>query len=127
MLTWVIETYSWHAAFGVLAAFGAVFAVLWLLGGGSGPEGARAGDHHVAATALPEHVPLRRLFSTGTLIGMALLFFVAYANTSVGVSWLPLYLRDGLGYDATTAGKLVVLPSSVPPSPSSSSGSSPAP
>ncbi|MFH8734065.1 MFS transporter [Streptomyces sp. NPDC017964] len=110
VLTWVIETYSWHAAFGVLAAFGAVFAVLWLLGGGSGPEGARAGDHHVAATALPEHVPLRRLFSTGTLIGMALLFFVAYANTSVGVSWLPLYLRDGLGYDATTAGKLVVLP-----------------
>lgn len=110
VLTWVIETYSWHAAFGVLAAFGAVFAVLWLLGGDSGPEGARAGDHHIAATALPEHVPLRRLFSTGTLIGMALLFFVAYANTSVGVSWLPLYLRDGLGYDATAAGKLVVLP-----------------
>ncbi|MFD3473789.1 MFS transporter [Streptomyces sp. NPDC058695] len=110
VLTWVIETYSWHAAFGVLAAFGAVFAVLWLLGGDFGPEGARAGDHHAAATALPEHVPLRRLFSTGTLIGMALLFFVAYANTSVGVSWLPLYLRDGLGYDATTAGKLVVLP-----------------
>ncbi|MER7197353.1 MFS transporter [Streptomyces sp. CB01635] len=110
VLTWVIETYSWHAAFGVLAAFGAVFAVLWLLGGDFGPEGARAGDHHVVATALPEHVPLRRLFSTGTLIGMALLFFVAYANTSVGVSWLPLYLRDGLGYDATTAGKLVVLP-----------------
>ncbi|MFB6673591.1 hypothetical protein ACFCWG_14610 [Streptomyces sp. NPDC056390] len=29
--------------FGVLAAFGAVFAVLRLLGGDSGPEGARAG------------------------------------------------------------------------------------
>ncbi|WP_329566027.1 MFS transporter [Streptomyces sp. NBC_01361] len=128
VLTWVIETYSWHAAFGVLAAFGAVFAVLWLLGGDSEPESAptrdrqevaTAGDRHdaaptpdrhEAATALPERVPLRRLFSTGTLIGMALLFFVAYANTSVGVSWLPLYLRDGLGYDATTAGRLVVLP-----------------
>ncbi|MFF1360116.1 MFS transporter [Streptomyces sp. NPDC058297] len=110
LLTWVIETYSWHAAFGVLAAFGAVFAVLWLLGGDSGPEGARAADHRAAATVLPERVPLRRLFSTGTLIGMALLFFVAYANTSVGVSWLPLYLREGLGYDATTAGRLVVLP-----------------
>ncbi|MFG3364166.1 MFS transporter [Streptomyces sp. NPDC048156] len=110
LLTWVIETYSWHAAFGVLAAFGAAFAVLWLLGGDAGPESVRAGDHHVAAAVLPERVPLRRLFSTGTLIGMALLFFVAYANTSVGVSWLPLYLREGLGYDATTAGRLVVLP-----------------
>ncbi|MFD7779429.1 MFS transporter [Streptomyces sp. NPDC059753] len=109
-LTWVIETYSWHAAFGALAAFGAVFVVLWLLGGDSGPEGARGGDREVAETVLPERVPLRRLFSTGTLIGMALLFFVAYANTSVGVSWLPLYLREGLGYDATTAGRLVVLP-----------------
>ncbi|RFC70100.1 MFS transporter [Streptomyces sp. AcE210] len=110
VLTWVVEAYSWHAAFGALAAFGAVFAVLWLLGGDSGPEGARAVDRDVAATVLPERVPLRRLFSTGTLIGMAILFFVAYANTSVGVSWLPLYLREGLGYDATTAGRLVVLP-----------------
>ncbi|WP_330278727.1 MFS transporter [Streptomyces sp. NBC_00569] len=112
VLTWVIESHSWHAAFGVLAAFGAVFAVLWLLGGSSGPEGAAHGHGGEApkASVLPERVPLRRLFSTGTLIGMALLFFVAYANTSVGVSWLPLYLREGLGYDATTAGKLVVLP-----------------
>ncbi|MER5437085.1 MFS transporter [Streptomyces sp. NPDC002790] len=108
-LTWVIETYSWHAAFGVLAAFGAVFVVLWLFGGDSGPEAASpvAG---AKVAVLPERVPLRRLFSTGTLIGLSLLFFVAYANTSVAVSWLPLYLREGLGYDAGIAGKLVVLP-----------------
>ncbi|MER5951881.1 MFS transporter [Streptomyces sp. NPDC001904] len=108
-LTWVIEAYSWHAAFGVLAVFGAVFAVLWLCCGDTGPEGvspvAAAGVH-----ALPERVPLRRLFSTGTLVGMVTLFFVAYANTSVAVSWLPLYLREGLGYDAGAASKLVVLP-----------------
>lgn len=111
VLTWVIVTYSWHAAFGVLAVFGAVITVLWLLGGDSGPEGAGGGHGGVATgPALPERVPLRRLFSTGTLIGMCLLFFVAYANTSVKVSWLPLYLREGLGYDATTAGNLVALP-----------------
>lgn len=111
VLTWVILTYSWHAAFAVLAVCGAVVTLLWLVGGDSGPEGAQGG-HGAAATApvLPERVPLRRLFSTGTLIGMSLLFFVAYANTSVKVSWLPLYLREGLGYDATTAGKLVALP-----------------
>ncbi|MGW0935992.1 MFS transporter [Streptomyces sp. NPDC002666] len=111
VLTWVILTYSWHAAFAVLAVCGGLVAVLWLLGGGSGPEGAQGGSHGAAtAPALPERVPLRRLFSTGTLIGMSLLFFVAYANTSVKVSWLPLYLQEGLGYDATTAGTLVALP-----------------
>ncbi|MFG3168576.1 MFS transporter [Streptomyces sp. NPDC048200] len=108
-LTWVIETHSWHAAFGVLAAFGAGFVVLWLLGGDSGPKVVSSAVE-AKATALPEWVPLRRLFSTGTVMGMVLLFFVAYANTSVAVSWLPLYLREGLGYDAGAAGKLVVLP-----------------
>ncbi|MFI1978877.1 MFS transporter [Streptomyces wedmorensis] len=112
-LTWVIVTHSWHAAFGVLAVCGAVVTVLWLVGGDAGPEDARGGHGHgvaEVASVLPERVPLRRLFSTGTLVGMCLLFFVAYANTSVKVSWLPLYLREGLGYDATTAGNLVALP-----------------
>ncbi|WP_328867139.1 MFS transporter [Streptomyces sp. NBC_00304] len=109
VLTWVIATHSWHTAFAVLAVGGALVAVLWLLGGDSGPEPAGPG-HGEAASVLPEQVPLRRLFSTGTLIGMLLLFFVAYANTAVSVSWLPLYLREGLGYDATTAGRLVALP-----------------
>ncbi|MEU2506589.1 MFS transporter [Streptomyces sp. NPDC007863] len=113
VLTWVILTYSWHAAFAVLAVCGAVVTLLWLVGGDSGPEDAQGGHGHGAAAAgpvLPERVPLRRLFSTGTLIGMCLLFFVAYANTSVKVSWLPLYLREGLGYDATATGSLVALP-----------------
>ncbi|GLF97942.1 MFS transporter [Streptomyces yaizuensis] len=119
VLTWVILEYSWRAAFGVLAVTGVVVTAMWLIGGDSGPEDTTAGhgraaghDHGAGSTApaLPERVPLRRLFSTGTIIGMAVLFFVAYANTSVKVSWLPLYLREGLGYDATTAGRLVALP-----------------
>lgn len=110
VLTWVIAEYSWHMAFGTLAVFGAAVALLWLLAGDSGPEATSTGHGGEAATVLPERVPLARLFGTGTLIGMMLLFFVAYANTSVKVSWLPLYLREGLGYDAETAGNLVALP-----------------
>ncbi|MGW8762927.1 MFS transporter [Streptomyces sp. NPDC055815] len=111
VLTWVILEYSWHAAFGVLAVFGAVVVALWLLGGESGPEAAAGhGEAGGSAPALPERVPLGRLFATPTLIGMMLLFFVAYANTSVKVSWLPLYLQEGLGYEAGTAGGLVALP-----------------
>lgn len=111
VLTWVIAEYSWRAAFGTLAVFGAVVALVWLLAGDSGPHAASRG-HSGGDTGveLPERVPLGRLFRTGTLIGMMLLFFVAYANTSVKVSWLPLYLQEGLGYDAKTAGNLVALP-----------------
>ncbi|MEU5979167.1 MFS transporter [Streptomyces sp. NPDC047315] len=113
VLTWVITEYSWHAAFGVLAAFGMVIVVVWLLLGDSGPEGepgTGSGDGAVHQPTLPDRVPLGRLFGTKTLIGMMLLFFVAYACTSVKVSWLPLYLEEGLGYDDTTAGNLVALP-----------------
>lgn len=121
LLTWVIEAYSWHAAFAVLAAFGALVCVLWLWLGDSGPEGAaegptegtaevRVGDAGRPAYDLPAYVPLRRIFTTGTLIGMLALFFVAYACTAVGVSWLPLYLHEGLGYSTKSAGSLVALP-----------------
>ncbi|MFE7135753.1 MFS transporter [Streptomyces sp. NPDC057638] len=108
VLTWVIAQYSWHAAFGVLAAFGAVVAVVWLLGGDSGPEA--AAEAPGARVVLPERVPLGRLFGTGTLIGTQVLFFAAYSCTAIKISWLPLYLEEGLGYDAITAGNLVALP-----------------
>lgn len=113
VLTWVIAGHSWHAAFAVLAVLGLLLAVLCLAVGREGPEVAPAGDGHGAREAvavLPERVPLSRLLGNGTVIGMSLLFFVAYACTAVKVSWLPLYLRQGLGYSAGTAGDLVTLP-----------------
>lgn len=108
-LTWVITNHSWHMAFGALATVGAFAAALWLFAGREGPEAVRRG-HGATASQLPERLPLRKVFGTGTVIGIMALFFVAYANTSVKVGWLPLYLREGLGYSAGTAGKLVSLP-----------------
>ncbi|MCM2393400.1 MFS transporter [Streptomyces albipurpureus] len=114
VLTWVITTYSWHMAFAALAGLGALVAVLWLLIGRDGPaEVAGQGGAGRAAdslTLLPDHVPLRKLFGTGTVIGIMVLFVASHAITSTKISWLPLYLREGLGYDATTTGRLVALP-----------------
>lgn len=112
VLTWIITDYDWHAAFLALAVVGALISVLWLLGGREGSESVTAGHGKAAdgAIQLPERLPLLRVFSTGTVIGIMLLFFVAYANTAMKVAWLPLYLREGLGYDAKTAGNLVALP-----------------
>src|SRR5690606_25333889 len=56
---------------------------------------------------------LVRQLRTPTIIGVALLAFVGYWTTTLRVSWLPLYLEQGLGYDAVTAGRLVTAPYAV--------------
>jgi MFS family permease len=114
LVTWVIMAYSWHAAFAVLAGFGLLIALVWLLFGGEGAEAATADTHQATATAtaaLPSRVPLRRLFTTGSILGMLVMFFASYAFIAVKISWLPIYLRDALGYDPVTTGNLVALPS----------------
>ncbi|MEV0084725.1 MFS transporter [Saccharopolyspora sp. NPDC050642] len=109
-LTWVISAFDWHAAFIVLIAAGLVWLVLWLPFGRMGTERATT----VAAVgALPERVPYRVLFTRPTIIGLGLLMFLAYWGTSLKVSWLPLFLREGLGYSATATGYLVTLPYAV--------------
>ncbi|MFE1320912.1 MFS transporter [Kitasatospora phosalacinea] len=107
-LTAVIKNQSWHAAFGVLTVFGAAVALLWLLLGTEGPEDADSAPPQLAA--LPDDLPLRRVLGTRTVIGATALLFVAYADTAAKLSWLPLYLEKGLGYDTSTAGVLVALP-----------------
>ncbi|MGW1676194.1 MFS transporter [Saccharopolyspora sp. NPDC002376] len=113
VLTWVIATHSWHAAFGVLVVVGVLVAALWLLIGREGPLTADAGGHGhgeaMPVAVLPDRVPMYRLLGTGTVIGLMLLVFSAYATTAVKATWLPLYLRQGLGYGAEATGKLVAL------------------
>lgn len=111
-LTWVIQAYDWHMAFVVLVVVGVVLGALWLLVGRSGPvDTART---PVADTAtgvrLPGRVPWRRLLTRPTVLGIALLLFCGYWSVSLKVTWLPLYLREGLGYSAGETGWLVSLP-----------------
>ncbi|MFJ8861811.1 MFS transporter [Streptomyces sp. NPDC102451] len=109
LLTEVIISHSWHAAFAVLAVAGVLWTAVWLFVGREGPESGAAATHPTTVP-LPDRVPLRRLFGTRTVIGVHILFFAAYCSASVKISWMPLYLREGLGYDARTAGQLVTLP-----------------
>lgn len=110
-LTWVITRYDWHAAFLVLIAVGILWLVLWLPFGGMGSEGGQAAEK--TADRLPERVSYRLLFTRPTIIGIGLLMFLAYWGVSLKVSWLPLYLREGLGYSATDTGYLVTVPYAV--------------
>ncbi|MFE4678309.1 MFS transporter [Streptomyces sp. NPDC056723] len=108
VITAVIGTWSWHAAFALMAAAGLAWVVLWLFIGREGPE--PAGQPKPRSAALPTRVPYSRLLTSRTVVGIAVLFFATYCSAAINVSWLPLTLRQGLGYDADTAGWLVTLP-----------------
>lgn len=55
-------------------------------------------------------MPWRRLLGRPTLWGVTLLLFCGYWSVSLKVTWLPLYLREGLGYRPAETGWLVTLP-----------------
>lgn len=113
LLTWVIVTWSWHAAFGVLAVTGLVWFVLWLVLSQDPPQGVNAVRTSTVSDTVPVKAPLRVLLTTGTVVGIGFLTFFAYLSTTLKVSWLPLYMTQGLGYDAITSGRLITLPYAV--------------
>ena len=112
ILTWVILSFDWHSAFLVLIVAGALVVVAWLMFGKEGPVSAATTRDIDTATGslLPERVPWMRLLTRPTLWGIALLLFCGYWSVSLKVTWLPLYLREGVGYRPSETGWLVSLP-----------------
>lgn len=109
VLTWIIVRWDWHAAFYLLIAVGLVWAVAWMILGRGAP-GETAETTPAAVVVDTVDAPYRTILRTGTVIGIALLMFCSYWSTTLKVSWLPVYLEDGLGYDTLTTGRLVMLP-----------------
>jgi MFS family permease len=117
VLTMVIATWDWHAAFLVLIVAGLVWLVSWFLLSRPSPEETTPATGSAAtprgARTRTDWPLLLRQLRTPTILGVALLAFVGYWTTTLRVSWLPLYLEQGLGYDAVTAGRLVTAPYAV--------------
>ncbi|MFD8569776.1 MFS transporter [Streptomyces sp. NPDC057694] len=115
VLTWILVTWTWHAAFAVLAAVGTLWTVVWLWVTRREP-GMRAGAAtKERAEEEPDpngdiDVPLTALLRTGSFWGLALLSFAGYLISSLKVSWLPSFLHDGMGYSRETVGLLATLP-----------------
>lgn len=116
VLTLVIAAWDWHAAFLVLIVAGLVWLVCWFLLSRPSPEETTATAPAAVRADTRTRTDWRllvRQLRTPTILGVALLAFVGYWTTTLRVSWLPLYLEQGLGYDALTVGHLVTAPYAV--------------
>jgi len=109
-ITYVIFTYSWHAAFGLLGVLGLIWVVAWLAIGQEGPLSADSG--HAADTGAP-HVSYGRLLTCRTFLGSVITGFSAYWLLTLAVVWLPSYLNKTVGYSPTQVGWIVTLPAFV--------------
>ena len=111
LIAYIVITYSWHAAFGVLGMAGLIWALAWAA---IGREGAVAANPHAGDAAdpssLPSHVPYRRLLTCPSVVGAMALGFAAYWLLTLAVVWLPNYLTKGAGYSPSTTSWIVTLP-----------------
>ncbi|GAB3311900.1 MFS transporter [Epidermidibacterium keratini] len=108
VLSYFIAAHHWHTAFVVLGVVGALWVVAWLFIGDTGPHAAST-LATAGAAELPPDLPARRVLRTGTYLGVVVLFFAAYCNVSVKTGWMPVYLREGLGYGPQEAARILAM------------------
>ncbi|MFD4226494.1 MFS transporter [Streptomyces sp. NPDC058545] len=107
-LTWVIDHHGWRAALWVVAAAGALWALLWAVLGADGTYRTDAPEtSSVESAAKPAY---RRILGSRTWIGTTAAYFTSYWCVALMLVWMPSYLHSGLGHSAAAAGKLVALP-----------------
>ncbi|MGY4933308.1 MFS transporter [Streptomyces sp. 900116325] len=107
-LTWVIHHHGWRAALWVVAAAGALWALLWAVLGADGTYRTDAPETpSVECAAKPTY---RRILGSRTWIGTTAAYFTSYWCVALMLVWMPSYLHNGLGHSAAASGKLVALP-----------------
>ncbi|MCC8980984.1 MFS transporter [Bradyrhizobium acaciae] len=104
-LGWVINTYSWHLAFGVLGIVSLLWAVAWFAFGKEGPLASTS-----AVVADEQRVPYWRLLTSRTFIGCVAATFGAYWALSLGLTWFTSFIIEGLGYTQKQANFISILP-----------------
>ena len=116
LLNWIIDTYSWHWAFGALGIAGLVWAVLWLIFGREGtlvdpPVNSMDGSTATGSiTTGTGRVPYRYLLTCPTILAVCAAGFASYWGLALGLTWFTSYLVAGLGFSQKLGGNLTVLP-----------------
>lgn len=107
LLTWIILTFSWHAAFVFLGAVGFVWAAIWMVVGKEGPLDAQEAEMGPVG---PEHVPYSALLTSRTFLGVTLASFAVYWSVTLAVVWFPSFLIKASGYSPVATGWIVMFP-----------------
>lgn len=105
ILNWIITTYNWHHAFGALGFVGLAWALAWFIFGKEGP----LEDAPAVRDASPK-IPYSRLLTCPTFIGCCLATFGAYWALSLGLTWFPAFVVEGLGFAQKDVGLIAPLP-----------------
>jgi sugar phosphate permease len=107
VITWVVVSRGWHAAFGILGAAGLAWAGLWFLLGREGPLD-RPLD---AETGAVPTIPYRSLLLSRTAVGVFIAGFAAYWIIALNLVWLANYLIGALHMSPAGAAWVITLPS----------------
>jgi MFS transporter, ACS family, D-galactonate transporter len=112
LLDWIIETFSWHWAFGLLGVAGLLWVAAWFA---LGKEGNIATTVARDSGLAIEHVPYSKLLLNGTVLSGFATGFGAYWGLSLLVGWFTPYLIKGLGYTQKDASWITTLPWAASP------------
>ncbi len=107
VLSWIIERYSWHWAFGALGIAGLLWSVLWFF---FGKEGTLVDPPIVTETGGGGHVPYRYLLTCPSIVAACLAGFASYWGLALGLTWFTSYLVDGLGFSPGAGRQLTAIP-----------------
>jgi MFS transporter, ACS family, D-galactonate transporter len=106
LITWIIVSYGWHAAFGTLGCVGLIWACLWLVLAREGPI-----DNPHAGEVTAHSVAYKHLLFSRTALGVYLAGFAAYWIIALNIVWLNNYLIKAVHMAPTTAAWVIALPS----------------
>lgn len=107
LLNWIIDTYSWHWAFGALGIAGLAWTGLWLI---FGREGTLVDPPVSTTNGSRERVPYRYLLTCPTILAVCAAGFASYWGLALGLTWFTSYLVAGLGFSQKLGGNLTILP-----------------
>lgn len=103
VLTYIILKYDWRSAFFFLSVVGFVWVIAWSLLGG---EGTINSSETTTAPVDKYNLGFMDIALDSTSIGVLLIYFIEYAVIALYFTWLPSYLRLGLGFSPTDTGWL---------------------
>jgi MFS family permease len=107
------EAWGWRSNFKLLAVLGLAWALLWLIVGHEGPLDVRSRQDvamdtpdGIAPMTARSRVSYRTLLTDRTIVSIIGLHFAAFLTLALVLTWLPVYLSQGLGYPAQLAGRI---------------------